>query len=150
MAVLGAAAVPPPALWPPTDARAQYTNHVSRSSRIAMAARYADIAPDSVPVLVHSGSERTVEPVRQGSSFAEKAESHPDFVVVVQRDCAEAGNRDACFVDGQRQSLDATRLANVEPSGRSPSRGDAADEPKQAWGAAGRGQHEAISRLGWR
>jgi hypothetical protein len=54
--VLGAAAVPPPALWPPTDARAQCTNHVSRSSRIAMAARYADVAPDSVPVLVHTGS----------------------------------------------------------------------------------------------
>jgi hypothetical protein len=34
---------------------------VSRSSRIAMAARYADVAPDSVPVLVQPGSERRIE-----------------------------------------------------------------------------------------
>ena len=42
------------------------------------------------------------------------------------------------------RSLTANRVA------ASPSRGDTSDEPKQAWGTAGRGQHDAIRRLGWR
>jgi len=57
---------------------------------------------------------------------------------------------DSPFVDEQRQSLDATRLPNAAASGASPSRGDPTDEPKQAWGAACRGQRDAIRWLGLR
>jgi hypothetical protein len=35
-------------------------------------------------LIVHTGSDRTVEPVRQDSSFAEKQESHPALLLVVQ------------------------------------------------------------------
>src|SRR3954454_6459424 len=42
--------------------------------------------PDSetLPLFVHPSSERLIEPVRQDSSFAEKQESHPTRLLVVQ------------------------------------------------------------------
>jgi hypothetical protein len=48
------------------------------SSGAALPKRSSErLARRRLPVLVHPSSERTVEPVRQDSSFAEKQESHP-------------------------------------------------------------------------
>jgi hypothetical protein len=41
-------------------------------------------------LVVHLGSARTVEPVRQDSSFAEKQKSHPALQFVVQTEHATA------------------------------------------------------------
>ena len=53
------------------------------------------IAPGPAPrllVVVHLSSERTLEPVRQDSSFAEKQKSHPPLLPVVP--CGRPGRRD--------------------------------------------------------
>jgi len=47
-------------------------------------------------VVVHLSSERTLEPVRQDSSFAEKQESHPALLVVVPSGRLTKVVRDAC------------------------------------------------------
>ena len=44
---------------------------------------------------VQLSSERTLEPVRQDSSFAEKQESHPALLVVVQLSSKDLGHADA-------------------------------------------------------
>ena len=41
---------------------------------------------------VHRSSERTVEPVRQDSSFAEKQESHPARLLIVRSGRLARGN----------------------------------------------------------
>jgi hypothetical protein len=62
-----------------------------------------------------------------------------------------AGRQLVLSKPGDYVSLDAARLPNAEASEASPSRGDPTDEPKQAWGAACRGQRDAIRWLGlWR
>jgi hypothetical protein len=57
---------------------------VESSSRAATIAFHASGQRESGLLLfVHPSSERTVEPVRQDSSFAEKQEPHPALVLVV-------------------------------------------------------------------
>jgi len=50
---------------------------------------------DRLLLLVHLSSDRTVEPVRQDSSFAEKQESHPALLLVVRRESRSEGGADA-------------------------------------------------------
>ena len=73
-------------------------------------------APRVGPLLrfVQLSSERTLEPLRQDSSFAEKQESHPALLVVVPSRClwrrigdarpsGEAGSRPYAFSGGRRR-----------------------------------------------
>jgi hypothetical protein len=63
----------------------------------AALSRVARLAPGRLLRFVQLSSERTLEPVRQDSSLAEKQESDPALLVVVRADCAGLDERDVRF-----------------------------------------------------
>ncbi len=65
-------------------------------------------------VVVHLSSERTVEPVRQDSSFAEKQESHPALLLVVQPGRDRRRRRRARF--GDKSSSGRGVSSSTEPA----------------------------------
>src|SRR4051794_3297675 len=86
----------------------------ARSCKEAVAPRQPPPATALLRV-VHLSSERTVEPVRQDSSFAEKQESHPARLLIVRR-VSEPGGRvaSASFAKRQRSTQRRHSGAPVE------------------------------------
>ena len=71
---------------------------------------------DALPpllVFVHPSSERTLEPVRQDGSFAEKQQSHPALLFLVQGERGEGAAR--ALAVSRRQAFG---LARPEPAPR--------------------------------